>query len=115
MAVMVKRRNMLGQVGLMIITLGIYAIFWFYWTACELKGLANDETASPGLWTVLLFIPFGAFFSYYKYCSLYEEITPDKFNRWLLFILWLVFSPAVWFIVQSHLNSRATDGAVAAA
>ena len=53
MAAMVKRRNMLGQVGLMIITLGIYAIFWFYWTACELKGLANDETASPGLWTVL--------------------------------------------------------------
>ena len=107
MATTVKRRNMLAQVGLMIITIGIYAIYWFYQTACELKALANDETASPGLWTVLLFIPFGAFYSYYKYSSLYEVITPDKFNRWLLFVLWIVFSPAAWFIVQSHLNTRA--------
>jgi hypothetical protein len=107
MEAMVKQRNMLAQVGLMIITLGIYAIYWFYQTACELKALANDEAASPGLWTVLLFIPFGGLYSYYKYGELYEKITPDNFNRWLLWILWLFFSPAVWFIVQTHLNSRA--------
>jgi len=109
MATMVKRRNMVAQVGLMIITLCIYAIYWFYQTACELKYLSKDETASPGLWTVLLFIPFAGLYSYYKYSSLYEVITPDKFNRWLLFVLWIVFSPAVWFIVQTHLNSRAGE------
>jgi len=104
---MVKKRNLLGQVGLMIITLGIYAIYWFYCTAEELKYLSKDETASPALWTVLLFVPFGALYSYYKYCSLYEVVSPDKFNRWLLFVIWIVFSPAVWFIVQTELNKRA--------
>jgi hypothetical protein len=28
-------------------------------------------------------------------------------NRWVLFLLALVFMPAVWFIVQSELNKRA--------
>jgi hypothetical protein len=103
----VKRRNMLAQVGLVIITCGVYAIYWFYATAEELKGAANDPEASPALWTVLLFVPFGAFYSYYKYCELYERVSTEKFNRWLLFVLWLVISPAVWFIVQSDLNKRA--------
>ncbi|KAB2879969.1 DUF4234 domain-containing protein [bacterium] len=103
----VKKRNMVAQVFLVIITLGIYAIYWFYQTASELKGIANDPEASPGLWTVLLFIPFGAFYSYYKYGELYEKVSTEKMNRWLLFVLWLVFSPAVWFLVQMDLNKRA--------
>jgi hypothetical protein len=103
----VKKRNMLAQVCLMIITLGIYAIYWFYSTAEELKYLANDKTASPALWTVLLFVPFGCFFSWYKYSELYEKVSSDSLNMWILFILWIVFSPAVWFIVQTELNKRA--------
>lgn len=104
----VKYRNMLGQVGLMIITLGLYAIYWFYQTAVELAALDKDETANPALWTVLLFIPFGAIFSWYFYTGLYERVTMGKMNRWLLFVLYIVFVPAVWFIVQTELNSRAT-------
>ena len=49
MATMVKQRNMLAQVGLAIITLGIYCIYWFYQTGHELKFLAKDDEASPGL------------------------------------------------------------------
>jgi hypothetical protein len=60
-----------------------------------------------------LFIPFGAFYSYYKFSELYEKISADQFNKWLLFVLWLVFSPAVWFIVQSEMNKKA-DQQVAA-
>lgn len=104
----VKKRNMLAQVFLAIITLGIYCIYWYYQTATEIKGLANDPTANPGLWTVLLFIPFGALYSHYKYAELWERVSPDKMNRWLLWVLWIVFSPAVWFIVQTELNKRAT-------
>ncbi len=107
---MVKYRNMWAQVGLVIITLGIYTIYWYYQTAVELKGLAKDEQANPALWTILLFIPFGAIYSHYKYGGLYELVSPDHFNRWLLFVLWIVFSPAVWFIVQTELNRRATYG-----
>lgn len=103
----IKNRNMGVQILLVIVTCGIYAIYWFYQTATELKSIANDQEASPALWTVLLFIPFGAFFSYYKYSELYEKVSSEKFNLWVLFILWFVFSPAVWFIVQMDLNKRA--------
>lgn len=106
----VKYRNMWAQVGLVIITLGIYVIYWFYQTACELKYLAKDQAASPGLWTVLLFIPFGAIYSHYKYGEIFENVSTEKLNRWIIFLLWFVFSPAVWFIVQTELNRRATFG-----
>ena len=104
----VQYRNMWGQVGLMIVTLGFYAIYWFYQTAVELKGLARDDRAEPALWTILLFVPFAGIYSYYKYSELYEAVSPDRFNRWILWLLWLFFSPAVWLIVQIELNRRAT-------
>ena len=104
----IKYRNMFAQVGLMIITCGIYAIYWFYQTAQELGYLATRLRAEPGLWTILLFIPFGGLYSYYKYGELYEEVSGEHFNRWILWLLWLFFSPAVWIIVQSELNRRAT-------
>lgn len=103
----VKYRNMLLQVVLIIVTLGIYAIYWFYQTCSEMKDLSGDQTASPGLWTVLLFIPFANFYSYYKYGQLFEKISDEHLNRWILFLLWVVFSPAVWFIVQMDLNKKA--------
>ncbi|HHI03771.1 MAG TPA: DUF4234 domain-containing protein [candidate division Zixibacteria bacterium] len=108
MNVQVKYRDMWVQVFLFIITFGIYAIYWFYQTAVELAALAGDNEATPTLWTVLLFIPFGAIYSYYKHGELYEKVSPDNMNRWILFILWFVFAPAVWFIVQIELNKRAT-------
>ena len=98
------------QVGLVIGTLGIYVIYWFYQISTELKENANDHAASPALWTVLLLIPFGPFYSYYKFAELYERWSPDHFNKWLLFVLYLVFSPAVWFIVQTELNNKSTYG-----
>lgn len=107
---MIKKRNMLVQILLVIVTFGLYTIYWFYQTAQELKSIAKDGSASPALWTVLLFIPFGAIFSYYKYGELYEKASSEQFNRWLLFVLYLVFTPAVWFIVQTDLNRRATSG-----
>ena len=105
---MIKRRNMVTQVFLMIVTLSIYGIYWFYVTSKEMiehKGLDG----SAGLWTVLLFVPFGSFYSHYKQGEAVEALTDGSMNRWIIFILWLVFSPAVWFIVQTELNKRATQ------
>jgi hypothetical protein len=104
---MVKRRDMLVQVVLFIITCGIYGIYWFYQTAVEMQDLANDPDASPGLWTVLLFLPPIAFYSHYKHAELFEDISSEHLNRWIVFILWIVFCPAVWFIVQTELNRKA--------
>ena len=109
----VQDRNMVAQVLLFIVTLGIYSIYWFYVTAREMKGLADDHQAEPGLWTILLFIPLANIFAFYKYSELYEKISSDHFNRWILFLLWLVFSPAVWIIVQMELNRIARSGQTA--
>ncbi|MEP6622344.1 MAG: DUF4234 domain-containing protein [bacterium] len=105
----IKRRNMLAQVFIFVFTCGIYGIYWFYQTALEMKSEAEDAEASPGLWTVLLFVPFAFFYSHYKYAELFEAASDDDFNMWLLFVLWIVFCPAVWFIVQTELNRQA-DG-----
>ena len=103
----VKSRNMFVQIFIFIITFGIYGIYWFYQTGKELKSVAKDENASPGFWTILLFVPLAAVYSYYKYSALFSQVSSEKSNKWIVFILWLVFSPAVWFLVQKDLNEVA--------
>ena len=98
---------MIAQVFLCIVTFGIYVVFWFYESAKELKYAAQDAEAAPGLWTVLLFVPFGIIYSHYQYAKLFEKVSSEKLNKWILFLLWLVFPPAVWFLVQTDLNNLA--------
>ncbi len=107
---MIKYRNMWGQVLLVIITFGVYAIYWFYVTSEEMVYHKNLE-GSPGLWTFLLFVPFGSLYSYWKHSEAVESLTAGRYGALLIFILWLFFSPAVWAITQSELNRLATDGA----
>ena len=100
----VKHRDMLTQVFLIIITFGIYYFYWFYQTSMEMKSITKDQDASPTLWTILLIIPFGSLYSFYCYSKLYEKIAYEKINKWIIYILWFCFSPAVWFLVQRDLN-----------
>jgi hypothetical protein len=100
---------MLGQIGLFVITLGIYAVYWFYITAQEMKHYTRKYDTEPVLLTILMFIPLVQIYAMYKYSELYELTSRDQLNRWILFLLWLVFPPAVWFIVQSELNDLATQ------
>ena len=53
---MIKQRNMGMQVLLMIITLGIYGIYWLYVTSNEMVEYKRLD-GSPGLWTALSLIP----------------------------------------------------------
>jgi hypothetical protein len=103
----IKKRNMMVQVLLMIITVGIYGVYWYYETCKELKALTQEEAAAPGLWTVILFIPFGAIYSHFKYAELFAKVSTEKIDKWIIFILWLVFAPVVWFLVQRDLNQFA--------
>jgi TRAP-type uncharacterized transport system fused permease subunit len=95
------------QVLLVIVTFGIYVLYWFYQTSQELKIVSKDEEASPTLWTILLFVPFGALYSYFKFAELYSKVGTEKINKWIIYILWFCFSPAVWFLVQRDLNTWA--------
>jgi hypothetical protein len=91
----------------MIFTFGLYSFYWFYQTAKEMKNLTPEAEAAPTLWLILMFVPLGAFFSFYKYSELYEKVCTEKLNKWLIFVLTLVFYPAVWFLVQTDLNALA--------
>lgn len=107
----VKNRNMGLQVLLVIVTLGIYIVYWFYQTASEMKEVVKDPEAKPTLWTILLFVPVANIYSYFMYSELYEKMCSEKINKWILLILWFFFSPAIWFLVQRDLNRIATKPA----
>ena len=107
---MIKKRNMAMQVLLMIVTLGIYGIYWFYVTSAEMvehKGLGG----SPALWTLLSIIPFLNLYAYYKQGEAVEALTDGSINKWVMLILWVIFSPASWLITQLELNKRAPEPA----
>jgi hypothetical protein len=102
----IKRRNMWLQVLWYILTCGFYSIYWFHETSKEMSRALgrNDEIT---LWTVLLLIPPVFFYSFYKHGELYENFSNKAVDRWIIFLLWLFFTPAVWFIVQRRLNDTA--------
>ena len=99
----IKYRNMVVQVVLAIVTFGIYIIYWYYVTLDELhKANANAEGA--GMWTFLSIIPFVQVFAYWHHSFEYAAFVDNKYPGIAIFILWIVFNPAVWFLVQSDLN-----------
>ena len=103
---MIKRRNMWAQVGLTIVTLGIYAVYWFYITSKEMieeKSLGE----SAALWTVLALLPLIQMYSFYKYGLALEHVTDGSVNKWITFLLFIVFAPAAWFMAQIEFNKRA--------
>ena len=104
---MIQQRNMAMQVLLVIVTLGIYTIYWFYVTSKEMIEHKKLE-GSAGLWTVLYILPLVNLYAYYKQGEAVEALTDGALNKWIIFILWIVFAPAAWFITQTELNKRAT-------
>ena len=106
----IKKRNMMMQVVLVIITLGIYAIYWFYSTLKELH-IANSKDEGAGKWTFFLVIPILNYFAAWHYASEYAEFTSEKHPALLIFLAWIVFWPIVWFLVQTDLNKAADASA----
>ena len=106
----IKYRNMFVQVLLFIITLTLYGIYWFYATYNE-TSRANGKTDANGcLWTILFLIPIANLFAVWKHSFEYAEFVDNKYPGIAIFILWLVFAPVVWFLVQSDLNRAARLG-----
>ena len=103
----IKNRNMIMQVVLMIITLGLYAIYWYYSTLKELH-IANGKDPGAGMWTVLLFIPILNWFSYWHHSSEFAVSGNDKYPALVVFLAWIVFVPIVRILVQMDLNKAAS-------
>ena len=107
----IKNRNMIMQVVLFIVTIGIYGIYWFYSTLKELLIANGKEDAGEILWTILSLIPLINLFAYWHYSSEWATFTNDKYPSFLMFILWIFFSPAVWLLTQLELNNASTSTA----
>ena len=103
----IKRRNMWMQVLLTVITLGIYTIYWFHVTLGELYKANGNEEGSGCLWTILYVIPIADLFAFWHQGHEYEKFINGKYPGIAIFILWIVFAPAVWFLVQRDLNAAA--------
>jgi hypothetical protein len=103
----IKHRNMIMQVVLAIVTLGIYTIYWYYVTLEEMQK-ANGKTEGAGIWTLLSIIPIANLFAQWHYSFEYAEFNGGKYPGIAIFILWIVFAPVVWFLVQTDLNRAAT-------
>jgi hypothetical protein len=113
-----KTRNPLGVIGLSLITLGIYTIFWYYFVNKELAEIGRahntDECGtSPG--TSVLAITLGIFIIVPPFVSIYNTCkrlsaaerltgTPPGMEPGLLFILWIFLSPVAEYILQSNMN-----------
>lgn len=105
---MIEYRSMWKQVLFFILTLGLYGIYWFFITSDEMVA-HNKQVDSPPLWTILLFVPFLNFYSYWKYSQAVDELSDGSYPTWLIFVLWILFSPAVWALSQRQLNKLATQ------
>ena len=85
---------------------GDYAVYWYYSTLKELH-IANGKDEGAGLWTVLALIPIANLFSWWHYSSEADTFTSGKYSSVVLFIVWIIFSPIVWLLVQMELNKAA--------
>ena len=103
---MVKNRNPLFVIVLSLVTLGLYALYWFYQTKQELDGI-NGENPSGIVFLVMLLIPIVNFYAMWKYCNSAEKATKGAQGGVLLFVLSLVFFPAMQYLVQTELNKFA--------
>ena len=116
-----KLRNPLGVVGLSIITLGIYYIFWWYFINREMRDFGRargtDLGQSPG--NSVLAITLGALIIVPAIVSLWR--TSDRISRSeevaavdrpaegpIIFVLLLVISPVGIWYAQRELNKAWT-------
>ncbi len=115
------RRNPLGVLGLSLITLGIYFLYWYFEVNDELRRFERDETISPlrSLFAVLfgwivIVPPFIAFYNTAKHVQAIERrrtIQP-QLEPALVIVIMLLLAVANGIYVQEHLNRIWTQAAM---
>ena len=102
----IKKRNLVMQVVLMIVTLGFYSIYWFHVTLKEMH-IANGKDGGAAMWTIFLFFPIVSLLAFWHHSAEYNTFGTEKHPALLVFLAWLVFLPIVWYLVQTDLNKAA--------
>ncbi len=113
-----KIRNPLGVIGLTLITLGIYFVFWYYFVNREMKDLGHSRGTdqcgdSPGksvvamtLGVFIIVPPFFSLYNSFKRMNAASSLTGagDGFDAGLGLLLWAFISPVGIYIFQMNLN-----------
>lgn len=113
------KRNPLGVLGLTLITLGIYGLYWYYKVNEEIQRFTGDQTISPSrsLLAVipgfLLIVP--PFIAYYNTATHVMEMEQQRgIASQISPALAVIVALVIWFgmaaYVQEHLN-RVWDSA----
>lgn len=99
-----RTRSLAMQVLFSIVTLSIYWIYWFYVTQKQLAE-GTDAYFSPVWRTIGLFIPIYNFLVMWRMSHDCEAVTDQ--DGPILFLLWIVFVPVFWYLVQTGINDAA--------
>lgn len=100
-----QQRSLGKQVLFAILTLSLYMVYWMFITNKQLAD-GTDSEFNPVVRFVLLLIPIVNFIFFWKMCHDCEAVTDQ--GGVILFILGLVFPPAMWYLVQSGINDVAS-------
>jgi uncharacterized membrane protein len=95
-----QKRNILLMILLTIITLGIYVIFWQYFTTKELRQKGGNIPIF-----ILYFIPLVNLYWYWKYCEAADQVTVGKVPTILGFILFVLLWPIPSYVYQYYYNN----------
>lgn len=99
-----RRRSVLGVIGLSIITLGIYSIYWTVVSKSEMNGRG---ARIPTAWLIL--IPFVNIWWLWKFCEGVEHVTRGAVTAAVAFILFWLLGVLGMGIIQSSFNKVAVS------
>ena len=99
-----QSRSLGKQVLFAIVTLGIYTIYWWHITNQQLHE-GTDAEFNPMMRTIGFFIPIYNFVVLWQFASDAEAVVDQ--DGLIIFLLYLFFAPAAWFLVQSGINDIA--------
>lgn len=103
-----QKRSLGKQILFSVITLGLYGLYWWHVTNKQLNE-GTDSDFNPTLRTIGLFIPIYNIVVMWRTSHDSEAVTDN--GGVILFLLFLVFAPAAWYLIQSGINKTAAGPA----
>ena len=88
-----------------VLTLGIYAFYWFYSVNKQIK-LEYDEEYSPFWRTIGLLVPIYDILVLWRVSDTVTRTVIEDQNGPVIFLLWIVFFPAAIYLVQDGINDQ---------
>ena len=100
------RRNVLMVPILLVITFGIYGLYWYYTTSDQLIR-HNKSDENPFVWLLFALIPIVNMVAVWKHSQAIQIMSGNKVNGVALFVIWIILPPVAMVWSQSEMNKLA--------